>query len=683
MKTHKTIYLEIWKIVFFFSVMLLLVPSKCFSTDRDAIGFIHQRSDVTRSLPRMSSGFMGTVDYELIPGDANCDGVVNVLDVISSANYFVGNEPDPFCFENADVNGDGAINILDIILTIEIFLGDLNTYNLHLEASPDDAGTVTGAGEYLEGEHVSIAAEAAPCWDFANWTGDTDFIDDDEAASTMITMPAQDIHLTANFTAVEPEPPLLTVMVYCDLSYNPIEGALVEFWSYNYLYSGITDENGQVVFLNIPPGQCGGYIYKEEYHWYDLDFEMEDHDKHIAARLHPLPFGLLLSAHPAEGGNVEGSGIYSYGQEVIISATDAANWEFVHWSGDTQYLHDDVSVAVNTITMPGTDIVLEALFYSTVFPTVDLIIINNTQPGVTFAEAVVVQDPGDDEAIRGFVWGTEEYPDLEHNEGFSVDQGAGPGTFSKDITDLTPNTNYFIRAYATNNGGTAYSEQFDFNFWDYHGTITDIDGNVYNTIVIGNQEWMAENLKTTRYRNSAAIAHPANNTEWENNTSGAYAWFEYDSSWKDSYGALYNWHAVNNTNGLCPAGWHVPGDAEWTQLSDHIGGGGIGKKLKSCLQLDSPWGDNCDTGEHPRWDAHNTQYGVNEYGFSALPGGHRWPYGPFGHLGSRGRWWSSTEKYATSAWYRWMIYESGAFFPSSNNKNYGYSVRCVRNVSAH
>ncbi len=100
----------------------------------------------------MSSDFVGTVDYELIPGDANCDGLFNVLDVITTANYFVGNQPHPFCFENADVNGDGAIYVMDIILTIDIFLGDLKTYHLHLEASPDEAGTITGAANYTLGE---------------------------------------------------------------------------------------------------------------------------------------------------------------------------------------------------------------------------------------------------------------------------------------------------------------------------------------------------------------------------------------------------------------------------------------------------------------------------------------------------------------------------------------------------
>jgi len=101
--------------------------------------------------------------------------------------------------------------------------------------------------------------------------------------------------------------------------------------------------------------------------------------------------------------------------------------------------------------------------------------------------------------------------------------------------------------------------------------VTDIDGNVYRTVQIGNQVWMAENLKTTKYPDGTSISYPgADNTAWQNNTTGAYAWYNNDISWKDSYGALYNWHAVNSDKGLCPPGWHVPSDAEWTQLVDYV-----------------------------------------------------------------------------------------------------------------
>jgi len=222
-------------------------------------------------------------------------------------------------------------------------------------------------------------------------------------------------------------------------------------------------------------------------------------------------------------------------------------------------------------------------------------------------------------------------------------------------------------------------------------TITDVDGNVYNTVLIGNQCWMKENLKTTKYRNGTPIEYPGtDNNAWQNNTTGAYAWYNNDINWKDSYGALYNWHAVNNTNGLCPTGWHVPTDAEWTQLVDYVvaqgfpnqwdNPNGAGNALKSCRQVNSPLGGDCNTTEHPRWESHSTHHGFDEFGFSALPGGYRNTHGSFNYIGTDGNWWSSTELSSTYAWYRGMYYSYGYVHRYYLNKTYGFSVRCLRDI---
>jgi len=118
-------------------------------------------------------------------------------------------------------------------------------------------------------------------------------------------------------------------------------------------------------------------------------------------------------------------------------------------------------------------------------------------------------------------------------------------------------------------------------------SLTDSDGNTYSMVVIGTQCWMAENLETTKYRNGGAIDYPgADNTTWQNNTGGAYAWYDNDISWKESYGALYNWHAVMNNQGICPDDWHVPSRDEWTVLMDYLGGQYVaGGKLKSTAQI--------------------------------------------------------------------------------------------------
>ena len=218
-------------------------------------------------------------------------------------------------------------------------------------------------------------------------------------------------------------------------------------------------------------------------------------------------------------------------------------------------------------------------------------------------------------------------------------------------------------------------------------TVTDIDGNVYNTVLIGDQCWMKENLKTTQYRNGTPIEYPGTNDSlWRVNTTGAYAWLDNDISFKEKYGSLYNWHAVNNTKGLCPEGWHVPSDEEWMQLVDYVvnqgysndqdNPNGAGNTLKSCRQVNSPFGGDCATLEHPRWESHWNHHGFDDFGFSALPGGMRFSAGFFEYIGSRSNWWSSTERDSRS-WYWYIEFESGNMRQSFYYKTVGHSVRCL------
>ncbi len=209
-------------------------------------------------------------------------------------------------------------------------------------------------------------------------------------------------------------------------------------------------------------------------------------------------------------------------------------------------------------------------------------------------------------------------------------------------------------------------------------TVTDIDGNVYNTVQIGNQCWMKENLKTTTYRNGTAIPNITGNA-WSQLTSGAYAWYYNDISWKDSYGALYNWYTTVDPNGLCPTGWHVPTDDDWTVLIDYIDGNIYpnGRKIKSCRQVNTPLGEACNTNDHPRWAENGDRYGTDDYGFSGLPGGHRFAYGSFGYLGSLAYWWSSTDYDTGVAYCRYLV-NDGIMYLCGNDKRLGFSVRCLR-----
>jgi uncharacterized protein (TIGR02145 family) len=197
-----------------------------------------------------------------------------------------------------------------------------------------------------------------------------------------------------------------------------------------------------------------------------------------------------------------------------------------------------------------------------------------------------------------------------------------------------------------------------------YGTMTDQQGNVYKTIVIGAQEWMAENLKTTIYRNGNAIANITDNAQWEGLTTGAWASYNNDSQNDCPYGKLYNWYAVADPGHVCPTGWHVPTDDEWTTLTDYLGGAAVaGGKMKTTgLQY---------------WISPNTG-ATNESGFSGLPGGGHYSNGSFDGVGSFGNWWSSSEYDTNSVWYRYLTYYNGSAYQYSSNKQSGFSVRCLR-----
>jgi uncharacterized protein (TIGR02145 family) len=196
-------------------------------------------------------------------------------------------------------------------------------------------------------------------------------------------------------------------------------------------------------------------------------------------------------------------------------------------------------------------------------------------------------------------------------------------------------------------------------------TITDIDGNVYHTVTIGTQVWMVENLKTTKYNDGTAIPLVTDSTAWNNLSTPGYCWYNNDSAtYKTTYGALYNWFAVN-TGKLCPTGWHVPTDDEWTTLITYLGGeNAAGGKLK-------------ETGT-THWQSHNTG-ATKETGFTALPGGYRYDIVSFSYIGKYGYWWSSTESESYSAWYRNISYGNSGVGRYNYGKENGFSVRCLRN----
>jgi len=200
-------------------------------------------------------------------------------------------------------------------------------------------------------------------------------------------------------------------------------------------------------------------------------------------------------------------------------------------------------------------------------------------------------------------------------------------------------------------------------------TVFDADGNCYPVVQIGTQFWMGANLRTTKYNDGIPLQLIEDAALWSSFTTPAtpaYCWYDNNEGAYGGLGALYNWYAVNTCK-LCPSGWHVPSDAEWTTLTNYLGGEivALGKMI-SVTGWESP-----NTGE------------TNESGFSALPGGYRFGYSSFGSgsfssLGNVGGWWSSTENFAYRAWNRKLGRGYSNVSRSDYFKEYGFSVRCVR-----
>jgi uncharacterized protein (TIGR02145 family) len=225
---------------------------------------------------------------------------------------------------------------------------------------------------------------------------------------------------------------------------------------------------------------------------------------------------------------------------------------------------------------------------------------------------------------------------------------------------------------------------------EWEGYVIDIEGNAYKTIQIGQQTWMAENLRTSHFMNGNPIPTGLSNLEWLRTSEAAFAWYDDDIKNKKHYGALYNFHAANSPNGLCPPGWRVPLDTDFEALVAYVVSqgyprediaNGAGNALKACQQEGAPT-LSCNTSDHPRWDYHETHHGFDALGFSGLPGGFRNVNGLYGLKGFSGYWWSSLETSPASAWYWSLEGDTGIPCCYTENQRFGFSIRCIKDQDA-
>ena len=304
--------------------------------------------------------------------------------------------------------------------------------------------------------------------------------------------------------------------------------------------------------------------------------------------------------------------------------------------------------------------------------------VSSTEATTAVSGGNVTSDGGGTITARGVCWATTSNPTTTDS---NTSDGTGSGAFTINITGLQAGTIYYVRAYATNSAGTAYGSQQNFSTGAAispiifnpdltYGTVSDIEGNVYKTIQIGTQTWMAENLKTTEYNDGTAIPLETDQTTWLALTTPAYCWYNNDEVNKTPYGALYNWYAVdaisNNNKNVCPTDWHI---STLTDFNSIVATYGVQAAIAMKEAGFEHWTDD---SLYP--------LATNASGFTALPGGHLTSDG-FDGMSTSAYWWlpNTISAYPGAASTRWIVDVTlhSDYMPKSE----GSSVRCIKDIS--
>jgi uncharacterized protein (TIGR02145 family) len=271
----------------------------------------------------------------------------------------------------------------------------------------------------------------------------------------------------------------------------------------------------------------------------------------------------------------------------------------------------------------------------------------------------ILSDGGSAIISRGVVWSKIDNPTIVQPT--RTANGSGNGIFVSNIMGLDANVRYHVRAYATNNSGTAYGDDYAFT--------TPVPENFPTDTLICGKRWATRNLTASSYRNGDLIPEVTDRATWASLTSGAWCWYNNDSAtYASMYGKLYNWYAVNDPRGLAPEGWHIPSDSDWVNMENCLGTGNTAAhKLKEA-------GTN-------HWISNNEA--TNSSGFTGLPGGITTSNGSFSELGDNGHWWSSKDAGSGFA-YLYVLRSNPSLSTTlaqllSTTKDRGLSVRCIRN----
>lgn len=402
---------------------------------------------------------------------------------------------------------------------------------------------------------------------------------------------------------------------------------------------------------------------------------------------------LITSTGATSGGNITsdgGSGVTSRGVCWSISANPTINLTTKTTNGS------GIGVFTSSITglLPGATYYVRAyatnaigtaygaqLSFSTPGPpTVTTTVVTSVSSISALTGGSVTSDGGSTVSARGVCWSTSSNPTTTNSK---TTDGTGIGSFASSVTGLTANTRYYLRAYATNSTGTGYGNELILK--TYTGTITDVEGNIYNTVTIGTQVWMAENLKATKYRNGDLIGTtiPAS-LDISGESSPKYQWaYSGNETNVPTYGRLYTWYTITDSRNVCPLNWHVSTDNEWIVLENYLitngynyDGSTTGNKIAKALSSTTLWNSSTIEGS-----VGNLDYVAyrNKSGFTALPSGVRYPNGAYYNLGSSGEYQTATASSPAYNWYRAVNSQSIAIDRyGATGKSFAWAVRCVK-----
>lgn len=450
-----------------------------------------------------------------------------------------------------------------------------------------------------------------------------------------------------------------------------LEGGANGTISYLETHNKTTDMSGlislQIGTGNIISGAFHQINWSNAPHFIRLEADFEGGNHFLLLGTQPLssvPYALFSNvADTSLHEKAEIDPVFNLSIAKGISQADTAYWnkrgnnpgDIQVWNGST-WVNVPAGIPGQTLTISpnGNPGWLSSL--NTVLPTVSMTGLSEIFPNSVRFNAQVLSDGGGHIISKGIVYGTQMLPTLLNQ---SIINGTATGAFEGTITELLPNTTYYFRAFATNEQGTRYSNQLLENTTSL---VTDVDGNIYQGVKIGTQIWLNKNLMVTKYQNRDTIYEVVPDGLWQNLLSGGWSNIDNVADNNETYGKLYNWFAVSDERKLCPQGWKIPSDDDWTVLTSYLGGLDVaGGKLKSTGI--TFWGI-------PNAWANNLSF------FTGLPGGFRDQLGLFFGVGYYAIWWTSTSNGA-EAWSRYVYNEFNYASKETLSKNQGLSIRCL------